>query len=196
MDANAAEVLIADGDLTLRRMRDEADDYALIAKWLTDDRVLEYVYGRDNAYPFERTVEKFRPRVLGDDADMVVPCIMLLGGVPVGYLQFYPVSEELQPEYGLSGLTGLYAMDLFIGEPAEWNRGAGTRMVKAAVRYLFGVLGAEQVAIDPRVTNPRAVRTYEKCGFVKVKVLPGAELHEGNYEDCWLMMCSSPPAAE
>ncbi|MEH1834506.1 MAG: GNAT family protein [Nostoc sp.] len=39
---------------------------------------------------------------------------------------------------------------------------------------------------DNPFDNPRAIRCYEKCGFVKVKLLPAHELHEGEYSDCWL----------
>jgi len=37
------------------------------------------------------------------------------------------------------------------------------------------------------VKNFRAIRCYEKCGFVKVKLLSGHDFHEGKYQDCWLM---------
>jgi aminoglycoside 6'-N-acetyltransferase len=47
------------------------------------------------------------------------------------------------------------------------------------VGHLFSALGAAQVVIDPRVTNKRAVRCYEKSGLKKVKVLRQRELHEG-----------------
>ena len=60
--------------------------------------------------------------------------------------------------------------------------------MKMLVGYLFIVLGAAQVVIDPRATNKRAIRCYEKSGFRKVKVLPKHELHEGALRDVWLMI--------
>ena len=47
--------------------------------------------------------------------------------------------------------------------------------------------GAAAVILDPHANNPRALRCYEACGFRKVKFLPQHELHEGVWEDCWLM---------
>lgn len=55
------------------------------------------------------------------------------------------------------------------------------------LEYLFDVKEARQVLIDPQVSNTRAIRCYEKCGFRKIKLLPRNELHEGEWRDCWLM---------
>jgi hypothetical protein len=32
-------------------MRDEHGDYQAMARWLTDERVLEWIYGRDDLWP-------------------------------------------------------------------------------------------------------------------------------------------------
>jgi aminoglycoside 6'-N-acetyltransferase len=56
-----------------------------------------------------------------------------------------------------------------------------------AVSYIFEVLFATKIVIDPHVDNTRATRCYEKVWFVKVKLLPAHELHEGKYSDGWLM---------
>ena len=40
---------------------------------------------------------------------------------------------------------------------------------------------------DPVVDNVRAVRAYEKAGFVKVRVLPDHETLDGEPRDSWLM---------
>lgn len=78
-------------------------------------------------------------------------------------------------------------MDQFIGEPTYWNRGIGTELVQVAITYITEELGAEAIAMDPRVSNERAMRCYEKCGFQKIKRLTKHELHEGKLEDCWMI---------
>lgn len=55
------------------------------------------------------------------------------------------------------------------------------------VNYLIHDKNADRVVMDPHVRNTRAIRCYEKCGFKKVEILPKRELHEGEYQDCWLM---------
>jgi aminoglycoside 6'-N-acetyltransferase len=180
--------LIRDGNLAVRRMRDELADYELMARWLADPRVLEFYDGRDHPLSLASVIEKYSPRILA--ADGVTPCLLILENEPVGYMQYYPVSEESKSEYGIGASTdasGLYGFDQFIGEPERWNQGLGTRGVTLLVEYLFRNEMARKIVIDPQARNPRAIHCYEKCHFRKVKLLPEKELHEGKMEDCWLM---------
>ena len=169
-------------------MKDDEADYATMARWLTDPRVLEYYEGRDNPYPIERVRRELSPRLLAEEG--VTPCFFVLQGEPVGYTQYYVVREPERLEYELDGdadLTGMYGIDQFIGVPELWGTGIGTRGVSLLLRHLFENLGAREVILDPNVDNPRAIRCYEKCGFRKIKLLRAHEVHEGQTGDCWLM---------
>lgn len=54
-------------------------------------------------------------------------------------------------------------------------------------KYLVENKQAGKVVMDPQTRNVRAIKCYENSGFKKVKILPKRELHEGEYQDCWLM---------
>ena len=174
--------LIQDGDLAIRLMRDDMADFQLMAKWLTDVRVLEFYEGRDNPFPLDRVMEEYAPRALLAGAN--TPCFLLYRNTPIGYMQFYPVDDP-----------GVFGMDQFIGEPEFWNHGIGTRAVSLLLSYLFDVRSAKAAVIDPHVDNPRAVRCYEKCGFRKIRMLPKHELHEGVMRDCWFMQVDQRASA-
>ena len=62
----------------------------------------------------------------------------------------------------------IYGTDQFFGEPSYWNKGIGTRLVSAMVKYLIEEKGANRIVMDPQTWNERAIRCYEKCGFEKV----------------------------
>jgi aminoglycoside 6'-N-acetyltransferase len=175
-------------EISIRLMQDNMHDYELMAKWLTDEKVLEFYEGRDNPFPLERVIETYQPVVRGDGAE--VACFFSYHNQPIGYLQYYALDEltnEDKRAYNLVDTSGAYAMDLFIGETQYLNQGIGSKVVSAIVDYMFNTLGALQVVVDPETWNTRAIHCYEKCGFVKVKLLPKHELHEGEYRDCWLM---------
>ncbi len=184
--------LAAEGDLSLRLMRDDEADYAVMAHWLSDPRVLEFYEGRNNPYSIQRIREEYSPREMIQDG--VTPCLFMLNGKAIGYAQFYSIDENGRLEYELGegkNLTGLFGIDQFIGEPALWGAGFGTRGVKLLLRYLFEVRGAREVILDPRVENKRAIHCYKRCGFREVKLLQAHELHEGMLHDCLLMSYSS-----
>ncbi len=178
-------VLVDAGPLAIRSMSDDAADYALMSRWLSDERVLEWVYGRDQPFSLERAAEKWGPRARGEDA--VRPCIVTYEGQAVGYMQYYPIAES-PADYGLGDADGAFGVDMFIGEPELWDSGLGSRALRALVAYLYSEASAQNIVIDPRVTNARAIRAYEKADFRKLKVLRRHEFHEGAWQDNWLMV--------
>jgi aminoglycoside 6'-N-acetyltransferase len=180
--------LISDGELSIRLMRDEPSDYLVMAKWLSDPRVLEFYEGRDHALSLEQIQSEYAPRTRGDED--VTPCLIMLQSAAIGYIQFYLVGEDSRNSYGLPDdydLESVYGIDQFIGEVSCWNRGLGTRSISLLLRNLFQTKGARKVILDPHTTNLRAIRCYEKCGFRKVKILKAHEMHEGVLRDAWLM---------
>lgn len=54
---------------------------------------------------------------------------------------------------------------LGIGEREFWSKGYGTDMMKLGLQYAFTELCVERVSLGLHEYNPRALRSYEKCGF-------------------------------
>src|SRR3954468_14416659 len=100
-------------------MRDDEEDYRTLARWLTDERVLEFYEGRDQPYDEDRVSNEYSPRVMA--AEGVTLCFFVLDGQPVGYAQFYPIKDAERKELELDAdydLTGVFGTDQFIGIPA------------------------------------------------------------------------------
>nr|WP_308810512.1 MULTISPECIES: GNAT family N-acetyltransferase [Bacillaceae] len=104
----------------------------------------------------------------------------------IGYIQFYQLDDDTKNDYGFFQ-ENVFGTDQFIGEIDYWNKGIGTLLVSSMVYFLTEEKGAERVVMAPQLRNTRAIRCYEKCGFKKVKILTKNELHEGEFQDCWLM---------
>lgn len=181
-------MLIIQNEIMLRPMQDNLYDYELMEKWRTDEQVLKYYGGRDDPHYLEKVIATYQPRIQGEEP--VIPCIFSYKNQDIGYLQYYclnQIPEEIRQMYCLENTDNVYGIDLFIGETQYWNQGIGTQVLSSAVEFIFTELQAVRIVIDPSVKNPRAIRCYEKSGFVKIKLLPSYELHEGKYQDCWLM---------
>jgi RimJ/RimL family protein N-acetyltransferase len=54
---------------------------------------------------------------------------------------------------------------LGIGEREFWSKGYGTDMMRLCQRYVFSELSMERLSLGLHEYNPRALRSYEKCGF-------------------------------
>jgi len=54
---------------------------------------------------------------------------------------------------------------LGIGPREDWSKGYGTDMLKLCQRYVFSELSMKRLSLGLFEYNPRALRSYEKCGF-------------------------------
>lgn len=54
-----------------------------------------------------------------------------------------------------------------IGDKNFWNSGYGTDAVKILVNYCFVTLDVERIWLKVLPWNTRAIKCYEKCGFVR-----------------------------
>ncbi|EEM16587.1 GNAT family N-acetyltransferase [Bacillus pseudomycoides] len=174
-------MLFQKGSLSIRYVIE--DDVNTISKWLTNPEVLQYYEGRDNP----QSPEQVRTHFIHDPKSAEKRCLVEHAEEPIGYIQIYLIDSEWKKLYGYRENQNICGMDQFIGDTAYWNKGIGTELVKAAITYITDELGAEAIAMDPRVSNERAICCYEKCGFQKIKRLIKHELHEGKLEDCWMM---------
>jgi len=64
-----------------------------------------------------------------------------------------------------------------------WSGGYGTEAMRLLLRYAFDDLGLHRVDLRVIDYNARAIRAYEKCGFVREGVLRESALVDGVWHD-------------
>lgn len=77
--------------------------------------------------------------------------------------------DKLVGYIGLDGDAfphGELFVGIAIGGREEWGKGYGTDAMKVILRYAFQELNLRRVSLDTFEYNPRALRSYEKAGFV------------------------------
>jgi RimJ/RimL family protein N-acetyltransferase len=85
----------------------------------------------------------------------------------------YSFSVRTLAEDKYIGFLGLWVdpihseawVGLGIGEREFWSKGYGTDMMKLCQQYVFAELGVERLSLGLHEYNPRALRSYKKCGF-------------------------------
>ena len=70
-------------------------------------------------------------------------------------------------------------MGIGIGERDCWGKGYGTDAMRVVLRFAFVELNLHRVGLNVFEYNPRAIRSYEKAGFVEEGRLRGF-LHRNN----------------
>jgi RimJ/RimL family protein N-acetyltransferase len=73
-----------------------------------------------------------------------------------------------------------------------WGQGIGTDAMRALVDFGFGELRLERIWLRVFDYNARAVRSYEKVGFVREVLMRHDRFHRGAHHDVHLMAITRP----
>ena len=156
-----------DNHVTLRLMSEQ--DLPMLHEWLNRPHIVEWWGGEAERPTLNDVLEHYLPRVLAKDS--VTPYIAMLGEEPIGYAQSYVAlgsgdgwwEEETDP--------GVRGIDQSLANPTQLNKGFGTKLVRALVDRLFSDPSVTKIQTDPAPSNLRAIRCYEKAGFVQEKLV-------------------------
>lgn len=94
------------------------------------------------------------------------------------------------------GTCGLHEIDwqsrqaevgIFIGDKSFWNRGYGTDTMRTILQHGFDTLNLNRIYLRVFSINQRAIRCYEKAGFVREGRLRQAHYQDGEYLDVLMM---------
>jgi diamine N-acetyltransferase len=97
--------------------------------------------------------------------------------IPIGNLGFHEINWRV----------GSAELGIVIGEKAYWNQGYGGEAVSLMLRHGFETLNLNRIFLRVFESNPRAIRAYEKVGFVHEGRFRQAEYAGGKYVDVLFM---------
>jgi aminoglycoside 6'-N-acetyltransferase len=165
--------------IELRPMR--LDDVDLLSQWDDDPDVAAALGGRSADW-YDWPTELARG----------VPWRELLivehDGRPIGFMQLIDAREE-ESHYWGDIASGTWALDIWIGSPADRGRGLGAQAMQAAIRRVFEQHRADTIVIDPQVSNSRAIALYERLGFEPTGV------RDFDGDSCFVMQLRRNPRA-
>jgi len=182
------EVIAADGDLVIRRMRDDVEDYERIVEWRNRPHVRQWWDPDDPPLTVAGWLDELH--VTAREPDRTTACIIEVSSTPIGYLQFYPWDDEhaYLAEVGLTLPKGAWGLDIFIGELALLDQGIGSRTVRLLSDFLFAELGATAVALATEAGNTRAQAAYLRSGMRVVQRFLDTDLRNGERVESVLMI--------
>jgi RimJ/RimL family protein N-acetyltransferase len=89
--------------------------------------------------------------------------------------------------FDLSFSHGDSLVAIALGEREYWGQGYGTDAMRSLLRYAFQELNLRRISLLVFEYNTRAIRSYEKAGFLPEGRMRGMLLREGRRWD-WLLM--------
>ena len=141
--------------------RFEENHLFLLRQWLNAEHIKDFWQESDDD-------EKLKIKFLDElPRQGVLPFVIAKDHKPIGYIQYYDATKvgggwwEEEP-------NGTFGIDLMIGSSEHHGRGFGPTIIKEFVGFVRQrEPSLRSITIDPEPKNHRAIRAFEKAGFVK-----------------------------
>lgn len=172
------EMIDSSAGIYLRPMT--RDDTDLIVRWRNSDAVrLNFIYQE----PFTREGHENWIRNMVETGKAVQMIICESGDdTPLGSVYIRDIDRRHnKAEYGI-----------FIGEESARGRGIGTVAAALMLEYCFREEKLHRVYLRAFASNARAIRSYEKAGFVREGLLRDDVCIKGEYRDIVWMAAVNP----
>ena len=136
-------------------------DLPMVHQWLQRPHVA--VWWRDPPTLVELECD-YLPR--GTNKSSTRAYIAVLAGEPIGFIQSYVALGSGDGWWEQETDPGTRGIDQFLANAEQLGRGLGSTMVSAFVKQLFQDPSVTKVQSDPSPDNVRAIRSYQRAGFV------------------------------
>ena len=138
-------------------------DLASLHDWLIRPHVAEWWAPTPTLSELEA---EYGPAI--DGADSTRPYIACLDDAPLGFIHSYVALGSGDGWWEDVTDPGVRGIDQFLADGERLGQGLGTLMVRAFVATLLDDPSVSAVQTDPDPRNSRAIRCYEKSGFVRI----------------------------
>ncbi len=155
----------------------EREDLPKIWQWSNDEEVMYYWGMPGFSISLAEIEHRFSRTLDARDATRKWFIIETLDKKPIGRMMYFNLDRRHHHA----------EIAIQIGEKEYWGQGYGTEATMLFLDYLFNELGLHRVYLYTQDYNPRAYRSYEKCGFVKEGVVRHRYFVNGQYHDGFLM---------
>ena len=153
------------------------DDLALYTRWFSDPELLWFI-----------APQVLRPASYDDEVDWYEAMRKDKDQFTFG---IHTIAEDRligNCSLGIQSWRNRAALfGIAIGDKAYWGRGYGTEATHLLMGYAFGELNLNRVELEVYAFNTRAIRSYEKVGFVLEGTRRQAIFRDGVYHDAHIM---------
>lgn len=126
-------------------------DIPFFVRWWQDQEIRKLTSGSPKI-PTERWIARRVVEMINPSQDM--HRIILSHGKPIGHCAL------------IRRRGAQYEAQIAIGDQASWNKGYGTQAMQTLIKVAERK-GIHTIMLEVRPTNARAIRTFEKCGFLR-----------------------------
>jgi len=142
----------------------EESHLPLLINWLKQEHVKKYWKESENEDEVrDKYLRKLRKRYIN-------PQVILFEHRAIGYIQSYEACKIGGGWWKKIG-PDVFGIDQLIGDPELIGKGIGPKVIAKFIDKLKSQESVKEFIVDPDPLNKRAIRSFEKVGFVKSEVI-------------------------
>lgn len=158
----------------------ELSDLDTVMKWINDEEVTQFLGGKMTTYPISSIAERKFIETVGlseSSTEKTFVIETLADKRFIGALSFN----------GIDWMNRHSGVGIMIGDKQYWSRGYGSDAMRVLLRLAFDKLNLHRIWLHVYDYNPRAIASYEKCGFKREGVLREQRFYGGKHHDIVVM---------
>lgn len=156
----------------------EKGDLPLFVTWLNDPEVIQGVM-HYQPFSLQDEVEWFEEirKKTKEEKPLMIEVQTPEGWTPIGDLGLFGIDWRIRSA----------ELGIVIGAKEYWDKGFGTEAVNLILEHGFKTLNLNRISLRVFENNHRAIRAYEKVGFIQEGTLRQGHYQDGHYIDVILM---------
>jgi len=157
----------------------EKSDLDAVMKWVNDDEVTDWLGGEVLAYPVSSIAEEKFIETAAASSDKSKHFVIETLAEPryIGAISFNVIDWRNRSA----------GLGIVIGDKSVWGKGYGTDAMRVLMRLAFDKMNLHRLWLHVHDYNPRAIASYEKCGFKREGILRQEHFAQGKYHDTIVM---------
>ncbi len=153
----------------------DVDDLDRCLRWINDPEILSTLGRRE---PMGRAAEKeWLEGQYKSDRHMNLAIVVADGDRHIGNCGFNAIDYVNR-----NAIFGI-----LIGDKDAWGQGYGPEAARLILKYGFEELGLHRIGLEAYSHNARALRAYEKAGFIHEGTLRESYFRHGTFHDTIVM---------
>jgi len=167
-----SESILTGENVRLRPVQES--DLPHFQRWLADEELRRWIGSVEDQPTMEEEFDWYLGR--RQDPESVLWTIETNGGVLLGTTELRLSPPNRRAEVGISVL-----------DRTHWGHGYGTEAMRLVLEYAFDELELIRVELTTDAANARAIRSYEKCGFIREGLMRNHRVFAGVVGDTLMM---------
>jgi len=154
----------------------ERTDVARMQQWINDPDITPYLISHF-PYSLDQEMAWYNSKQRPESKEVILGIVEKTTDIHVGNIGLH----------GIDWVNSVAEVGIFIGDKGYWSKGLGTDAMATMLSYAFGELNLNRIFLNVFKFNERAIRSYEKCGFVVEAVLRDDVFKNNRYHDTVVM---------